>query len=436
MQQNPLSKPLFYLGLVASVTLPLAAARPARDAKAPPSAASRDAAEDSLSLDRAIRLALEHNPDLQASAARKEAANGRAVQAHAWPNPELEISADDMPTHRGGFSQAKNMAGITQVVPFPGKKKADRQIGAADAAAGAADWRLYRVELVREVKIAYCQVQTAEQSAAVAADLVHVADAAAAAAAKRNAAGEIALQEQLRAEIQLEQTQADKVDAAREVAVARQEFVRLLGRPELRDARLTGVPDESGKLALVNAAPSAIVAGHPAMVAARARLDQAVATLRRAGLEPRPDVTLGVSAGRDEAANENLMALRLSIPLPLWDRSKGKRMEAQAGVREAEAGIAATRQELLAAWRTAVARYKAAAAQVAAHRERILPKSEQALRLVQTGFEEGKFNFIDYLDIQRTTAEARLAYQKKLFDLNAARAELEALAEPVPAGGK
>jgi cobalt-zinc-cadmium efflux system outer membrane protein len=407
------------------VTLPLAAAGPLRGGE------SRE-----LSLPRAIRLALENNADLQASAARKEAAAGRAVQARAWPNPELEVSSDDMPTHRGGFSKAKNMAGITQVVPYPGKKKADRQIGVADAAAGTADWRLNRAELVREVKIAYCQVQTAERSAAVAADLVRVADAAAVAAAKRNVAGEIALQEQLRAEIQLEQTKAEKVDAAREAAVARQWFVRLLGRPDLSEAQLTGAPDESGKLSLVNSTPSAILAGHPAMVAARARRDQAVATLRRAGLEPRPDVTLGVAAGRDEAANENLMALRLRIPLPLFDRNKGKRLEAQAGVREAEAGIAATQQELLAAWRTAVARYKAAAAQVAAHRDRILPKSEEALRLVQTGFEEGKFNFIDYLDIQRTTAEARLAYQKKLFELNSARAELEAMAEPVPADGK
>ena len=436
MKQEQLAKYLACLGVVASLTLPGHAADPKRGAPEARPAASQPADEAALTLDRAIRLALEHNPDLQASAARKDAASGRAVQARAWPNPAFEISSDDMPTHRGGFSQAKNMAGISQVVPFPGKKKADRQIGAADAAAGAANWQLYRVELVREVKIAYCQVQTAEQSAAVAADLVVVAAAAATAAAKRNVAGEIALQEQLRAEIQLEQSQTEQVDAARQVAVARQELVRLLGRPDLRAARLTGAPDESGQLALVHSAPSAMLAGHPAMVAARARLDQALATLRRAGLEPRPDVTVGVAAGRDEAANENQMALRLSIPLPLFDRNQGKQLEAQAGVREAEAGIAATRQELLAAWRSAVARYKAAAAQVAAHRERILPKSEQALRLVQTGFEEGKFNFIDYLDIQRTTAEARLAYQKKIFALNSARAELEAMAEAAPAGGK
>jgi cobalt-zinc-cadmium efflux system outer membrane protein len=143
-----------------------------------------------------------------------------------------------------------------------------------------------------------------------------------------------------------------------------------------------------------------------------------------------------VAGGRDEAANENLLALRLSIPLPLFDRNKGKRQEAQAGVREADAGIAATEQALLAEWRAAAARYQAAAKQVAAHRDRILPMSEQALRLVQTGFEEGKFGFIDLLDIQRTTAEASMAYQKKLFDLNSARAELEAMAEPVPANSQ
>ena len=56
------------------------------------------------------------------------------------------------------------------------------------------------------------------------------------------------------------------------------------------------------------------------MVAARARRDQAAATSRRAGLEPRPDMKVGVAGGRDEASEENLMEFRLSIPLPLFDQ--------------------------------------------------------------------------------------------------------------------
>lgn len=416
MKQETLSKYLLCIGLLAAVTLPCHAA---------------DGGE--LSLDRAIRLALANNPDLQASNARKDAAAGRNTQARAWPNPELEISSEDTPVSRSRMSQGKHMAGISQTLPWPGKRKADGEIGAADAAAGAADLRLNRSELVREVKIAYFQVQTAERSAAVADDLVKVAEAAAAAAGKRNAAGEITLQEQLRAEIELEHARAEKVDAIREGSIARQALVLLLGRQDLRDAKLTESTGDAIDLSLTRLTSSAWLVGHPAMVAARARRDQAAATSRRAGLEPRPDMKVAVAGGRDEASEENLMELHLSIPLPLFDQNKGKQQETQAAMREAEADVLATEQRLIAEWRSAAARYKAAAEQVAAYRDRISPKSEEALRLVQTGFEEGKFGFIDLLDTQRTTAEVRLLYQKKLFDLNAARAELEAMTQPVPA---
>jgi cobalt-zinc-cadmium efflux system outer membrane protein len=415
MKQETLSKTLLCIGLVTAATL------------------SGHAAESGeLTLARAIRLALEHNPDLQASGARKEAAASRALQARAWTNPELEISAEDTPVSRSRFSQGKRMLGISQTVPYPGKKKADREIGAADAAAGAADWRMSRTELVREVKLAYYQVLTAERSSDVADDLVKVAEAAAAAAGKRNSAGEITLQEQLRAEIQLEQAKSEKIEASREAAIGRQGLALLLGRQDLRGARLTGGSGETIDLSLTRIKSSAWLVGHPAMVAARARRDQAAAKSHRAGLEPLPDVKASIAGGRDQGAGENLMELRLSIPLPLFDRNKGKQQEALAGVREADAELLATEQRLIAEWRAAAARYRAAAEQVVAYRDRISPKSEQALRLVQSGFEEGKFGFIDLLDTQRTTAEVRMIYQKKLFELNSARAELEAITEPVP----
>jgi cobalt-zinc-cadmium efflux system outer membrane protein len=88
------------------------------------------------------------------------------------------------------------------------------------------------------------------------------------------------------------------------------------------------------------------------------------------------------------------------------------------------------RQQLQREWANALNRYQTAAAQAASYHERILPKAAEALRLVKTGFEQGKFSFIDLLDTQRTTAEVRLAYQEKLLELNIAQVELEALLQP------
>jgi cobalt-zinc-cadmium efflux system outer membrane protein len=85
------------------------------------------------------------------------------------------------------------------------------------------------------------------------------------------------------------------------------------------------------------------------------------------------------------------------------------------------------RQQLQRDWTNAVQRYRTAIGQASNYRERILPKANEALRLVQTGFEQGKFAFIDLIDIQRTAAEAQLAYRQKLLEMNVAQAELEAL---------
>ena len=97
-----------------------------------------------LTLGRAIGLALENNLELQAAAGRIQAAAGRADQAGRWPNPDLELSSEDWPVNRGGISQAQNMIGASQTVPFPGKKRLEHQIGAAAVRATESELDLIR----------------------------------------------------------------------------------------------------------------------------------------------------------------------------------------------------------------------------------------------------------------------------------------------------
>ena len=83
----------------------------------------------------------------------------------------------------------------------------------------------------------------------------------------------------------------------------------------------------------------------------------------------------------------------------------------QANISVAEAELAGVEQGLISDWGIASQRLRTAASQVASYREGILPRANEALRLVQTGFEQGKFGLIDLLDTQRTAAQARLAEQ-------------------------
>src|SRR5262249_61593167 len=92
--------------------------------------AAAGAGTNSITLEEAVRAALESNPELRASGARVDAAAGRAYQAKKWTNPELELNAEDWPVSNGrGFSDAKQTIGIAQTLPYPGKKSLDKRIG-------------------------------------------------------------------------------------------------------------------------------------------------------------------------------------------------------------------------------------------------------------------------------------------------------------------
>lgn len=384
-----------------------------------------------LTLDAAIRLALENNPELRASGARVAAAAGRAYQAKQWSNPELELSAEDWPVSGGeGFSDAKQTIGIAQALPFPGKKSLDRQIGGAGLKLSETELALRQTELVRDVKAGFFRVLAAERLMAVSSQLVAVAESSAEAARKRVDAGAAAYQEQLRAEVQLEQARTELSGFERESAAARHGFATLLGRLDLRGATLIGALAERPDTRLLGDPAEEQLAQHPSVSGARANLDRAQLEHRRARLEPYPDVKVGVAGGRIGATDESIIQLGFSLPLPILDRGKGKRQEARANVNIAEAELHAAQQQLHREWANALKRYRTAAEQVANYRERMLPKATEALRLVQTGFEQGKFGFIDLVDTQRMTAEARLAYQQKLLEMNLAQAELEALLQP------
>jgi outer membrane protein, heavy metal efflux system len=266
----------------------------------------------------------------------------------------------------------------------------------------------------------------------VARELVAVAESSAATARKRVQAGATADQEQLRAEIPLEQARTELAGFQRELETARQKLANILGRPDLTGAPVSGMLADAVNLAVLNDGPEKWLAKHPSVMAARTSKARAEAEVRRARLEPYPDVTLGAAGGEEAGGAGSIVQFSLKLPVPIFDWSKGKKQEARANVQGAEAELAATEQRLLRDWGTASQRLRTAAEQVANYRDRILPKADRAWRLVQRGFEEGKFSFIDMLDTQHTAAQARLAYQQKLLELNIAQTDVEALLARVP----
>ncbi|NQU12147.1 TolC family protein [bacterium] len=401
-----------YWSLAVGLTLAVATAQ----AESPP-----------LTLTDAVALARTNHPTLAAARQRVEAAGGHAQQARLWPNPELELSVEDLPVNDGGLSRSQNMIGLAQTVPFPGKKRLDAQIGRQAVSVAEREYLAREREVVRAVTAAFCRTLAAQKKAGVAEELVALNRSLVDAARQRISAGATGDQERLRAEIEQERASVELSAAQRELTEARQALAQTMGRPHEPLGPLAGELRAQVPALDVDAASARMLAQHPTLRGTVAARERAELELRRAKLEPLPDVTLGVAGGHNNAERETVMEFRVSLPLPLFDRAQGRGRETRALAAAARYDVTATEQQLVSELNQVAARLHAASEQVNAYRSRILPRAEEALKLVQAGFAAGKFGFLDLLDTQRTAAATRLTYLDKLLELNLALADLEAL---------
>lgn len=388
---------------------------------------SNAAAGEALTLSAALNRTRAHHPALAASRHQRDAAEGASRQARRWTNPELEISAEDIPAGSGGLSSAQNMIGISQTIPFPGKKRLDAGIAQQAVLVAEAALQSQERSLLHDVRTAFLETLAAEKRVEATAELLSLTEAMANATRKRVESGAAARQEWVRADIETDRVRATWVAAGRELTKARLSLAARMGEPDRPIGPLDGSLREQ---APAYAAPALHQAqtNDPRIRAAAALHDRAGMESDRAQRDAFPDVTVGLAAGRIGATDENVFELRASIPLPLLDRSQGRRREARALAEAAHFDHLAATQEVQREFGQANARLVAAQEQADLYRTRILPKATEALNLVRGGFDAGKFGFLDLVDTQRTAAEARLDYLDKLLELNLAIAELETLA--------
>jgi len=114
----------------------------------------------------------------------------------------------------------------------------------------------------------------------------------------------------------------------------------------------------------------------------------------------------------------------VSLPLPLFDRNQGAVLASARRVDHARDGVTATASRLEAELVQAREEYASARAQALALQGEILPGAQRAYDAASTGFEYGKFGFLDVLDAQRTLLQAQSHYLTTLADAHRAQAAI------------
>ncbi|WP_018410682.1 TolC family protein [Methyloversatilis thermotolerans] len=416
------------LACAGAVDAPAQTAMPEAGALArAPSGGENDAAfvEPSapLTLQRAIDYALAANPELGVAVREVQAREGARIQSALRPNPELGVQVEDVRDR----SRSTTLE-LSQRIERGGKREA--RMAAADLAGAVArhDLQARRRATVAAVYSAFHALLAAQESQRIARDSLALAQQASAAAARRVRAGKVSPVEETRAKLAEASVRSERVAADSALRVARIRLSALWGNAGPRFERAEGPVGHDTELPALERVLAALDDA-PAMAGARSEVERRRAVVEVERSRSVQDVTLSVGARRNEELGLNQVLFGVSIPLAINDRNQGALYEALQRADQARDELAARRLQLAGQLIGAWERATTARERVRLLDAEVLPGADSAYRAAVTGFELGKFSFLEVLDAQRTLFLARTQYLQALSEMHDALAAILAVVD-------
>lgn len=378
-----------------------------------------------LTLQKAVALALEANLDLTVAQREIEAVEGQVIQGRVRPNPELAYSLEDQRTPTRTQSVQINLP-----IELGGKRVA--RIAAAERGRDVAveELNTRRVEIRAAVVAAFFETLAAQERAALAQASVDLAKRATDAVAKRVAAGKVSPVEETKARVAEAGVRVELAQAQSEQRNARARLASLLGANPPRFTLVSGNVEELPAV--------------PSLDNVQQRLSTSP-TLRRMQLEVErrrslvdverskriPDVTFSLGVKRPTELQRNQLLFGVSVPLPLFDRNQGNLLEALKREDKARDELQALNIRVSTDVLQARERLESIRREVDVLQQDVLPGAKSAYDAATVGFENGKFNFLEVLDAQRTYFAAKSQYLKALAEAHRTAADIDrVLGEP------
>ncbi len=378
-------------------------------------------AQTQLTLDEAVRIALERRPELKAAEARVSAAQGLKSQAGLLPNPRFIFQAENLRASNFDYgNDADSFAYFSQVIETSGRRGNRIAVGEANIGRSRLEEEQLRREIGFRVREAYwlaLGVQFArelyEQNDRYFKQVVEYHEA-------RLKEGKIAEVDVLRVRLQAEQIRAALENARLDVDKAQLLLAREMGVITAGPWQLTEHFDQLEQPRTAKGpVPSTLVESRLAaqdLAAARANLGLERAT-------GRPD--LDAIFGYKRTAGLNTAVAGLQLNLPIFNRNQGASAAAQAETLAAQRTLEATNARLESEATLARKEYEARLRQARDIFAPLHQQADQISDISRSAYREEGLDLLRLLDAERFRVEAQLAWLRALTDYHKSVVNLE-----------
>lgn len=395
------------------------------------------------SINDITQLALKHSAELTALEKEATAQQSLAVQAGTVSNPTLELQGSTG-SLTGSPDEQSVSIGLNQEFSLYGKLRLRREAAQREAEALQRQRdntaRLLKDE-VTSLALDYALTAKRQELATV---LVHLNRDLAAIAGERFKAGDIPELEHNLAKVELARAENRLLDVEREQVPLR-----------IKIASLTGLNQSDITLADTLAAPvvsrnnqdlvAHALTARPDLQALSAEYNKADTEHRLAKAEALPNLTAGLFAqwqrgatelgGMSATSSDTQLGLRLSMPIPVFDRNTSGQAAARSRLDAAESRRLALQRSITAEVEAAISRLSSSTRILTLFEQGIIPQLTENLKLTQEAYRLGEVGIISVIEEQKKFYEVNDSYLSALHSNRLAFSRLETAVATELSGG-
>lgn len=388
-----------------------------------------------LSVERAVQIGLERNPQALAARAAEEAARANYRSFAAFPSVQLGV------THSEGTSTAPSLTGtpsdtfldVGETLDTSGQRR--YQAAGAGAQWAAARYALAetRLSLEQQIRDAYWSLAAARAQSQAALDTLHDVEKVHQLTVTQEQAGASPHADVVRSSIDVANARQAYEAALGAERVALAALNTLLARPALEPLKLedtlspsTNTPEPIPNLPDLKELQRIALQNRPMIRQAR----EATRTARYAVLQTKasrfPDVTVDYERSLQHPAGSETILLGAHFPILDFGSINESIRSAAAAERQARAQEVQAEQQVTQQVAQAWSDYVQAKKIAASYREEVLEPSERLLEMARIGYQQGATGILPVIDAETTLRNARIGAINALLALYKARDEVYA----------
>ena len=382
---------------------------------------------EGITAEAAVTYALRHNPELEAARQGIEQARGRLAQSGRRAAPELEA---EFRPNLADSSEFGVGLGIMQKFPLTSRLLLEKKLSHSEVTVAELEVRDAERRLGVNVRLLAVKLLALNDERELKRGRLLLGREWLVVARKNAAAGEGSLLEADQLELEAGQVEVELLQLDAEEVALVGALRPLLGWPVGAALELAGT---LGPPSSVESAGLPDVTIRPDYLAGQARLESARRELDLQKASQWDDVSAGLAYERDHAYDagaglqrDQFLGIKLTVPLPLRSAARGRVQEAVATIRRRELEAAALAASIQADAATARAEMTAATTQYARISSTLLPQARQIEEKFFAAYQSGQAPLTNSLRSreQRLSLEAAQLAAQRNYHL--ARIQFEA----------